>query len=370
MNREEMKQYWVVAFCIMVCLLALSSRCMAARTLTVTDMAGRRVTVPFDPERIVCLGPGALRLIVYLDAISKIAGVEDMEKREAGARPYRLAHPELADLPRCGPGGPAGINKKPDLEAVLSVNPQVIFATCMDASLADEVQRTLRIPLVVLSYGASSNFDETVFDALHLAGAILHRERRAGEVVAYIEDLRRDLRKRTADIPEHARPTVYVGGLGYRGAHGIESTEQRYIPLDWVGADNVAERVEAGIGSHVAMGKETLLKLNPDVVFIDGGGAMLIRADYLKKTDYYKALTAFSSRRVYMLHPFNWYATNIGTALADAYATGKRLYEKQFEDVDLRHKADEIYTFLVGRPVHARMQQDYGPIGQQADFLH
>jgi iron complex transport system substrate-binding protein len=193
MNREEMKKYWVVAFCIMVCLLALASRCMAARTLTVTDMAGRRVTVPFDPERIVCLGPGALRLIVYLDAVSKTAGVEDMEKREAGARPYRLAHPELADLPRCGPGGPAGINKKPDLEAVLSVDPQVIFATCMDASLADEVQRTLRIPLVVLSYGASSNFDETVFDALHLAGAILHRERRAGEVVAYIEDLRRDM---------------------------------------------------------------------------------------------------------------------------------------------------------------------------------
>lgn len=363
-----MKNTWFAAVCVMACLLALSSRCMAARALTVTDMAGRRVTVPYDPERIVCIGPGALRLIVYLEAVSKVAGVEDMEKREAGARPYRLAHPELAALPRCGPGGPAGINKKPDLEAVLSVNPQVIFATCMEASLADEVQRTLRIPLVVLSYGASANFDETVFDALHLAGAILHRERRAAEVVAYIEALRRDLRLRTGDVPGHARPTVYVGGIGYRGAHGIESTEQRYIPLDWVGADNVADRVKAGIGSHVAMGRETLLKLNPDVIFIDGGGATLVCADYRKKTEYYQALKAFSTRRVYTLHPFNWYATNIGTALADAYAIGKILYEKQFEDVDPRQKADEVYTFLVGKPVYKRMQGDYGPIGQQLVF--
>jgi iron complex transport system substrate-binding protein len=365
-----MKKTCFIAFCIVAGFLALSANCMAARTLTVTDMVGRQVTVPFDPDRIICIGPGALRLIVYLEAVSKVAGVEDMEKMNPGGRPYWIAHPELSELPRCGPGGPAGINKKPDLEAVLAVKPQVIFTTYMDASLADEVQRTLNIPLVVLSYGAFATFDEAVYDAMRIAGKILNREKRAGEVVSFIESLRKDMHKRTRDIPESSRPTVYVGGIGYRGAHGIESTEKSYIPFDWVGANNVAERVEAGIGSHVAMDKETLLKLNPDVIFIDGSGLVLVREDYRKKPQYYNTLKAFSTRRAYTLQPFNWYTTNIGTALADAYAIGKILYKKQFEDIDPQLKADEIYTFLVGKPVYETMQKDFGPIGQKAPFLN
>jgi iron complex transport system substrate-binding protein len=70
----------------------------------------------------------------------------------------------------------------------------------------------------------------------------------------------------------HNKPEVYVGGIGHRGSHGIESTEKNYMPLDWIGAVNVAKRVESSIGSHVFMDKETLLYLDPDIIFIDGGG--------------------------------------------------------------------------------------------------
>lgn len=365
-----MKTKWFFKFCIIAIIWGLPAVCTAARTMTVTDMAGRQVSAPFDPDRIVCIGPGALRLIVYLRAESKVVGVENMEKISADGRPYRIAHPELAKLPRCGPGGPAGINKKPDLEALLAVKPEVIFITYMDASLADEVQRTVDIPVVVLSYGALATFDEAVYDALRIAGRILNREKRADDVVTYIESLREDLRRRSEKYPEKSKPTVYVGGIGYRGAQGIESTEQRYVPFDWVGAVNVAERVEASIGSHVAMDKETLLKLDPDVIFIDGGGMMLVQEDYRKKPEFYHALKAFSNRQVYSLLPFNWYTTNIGTALADAYAIGKILYGEQFADLDPQMKADEIYTFLVGRPVYESMQKMYGPIGQKATLLN
>jgi len=355
--------------CCVIIMWGFSTTCAAARTVTVTDMVGREVTAPFDPARIVCIGPGALRLIVYLQAESKVVGVEDMEKMNPGGRPYWIAHPELARLPRCGPGGPSGINKKPDLEAVLSVKPDVIFITYMDGRLADEVQRTLGIPVVVLTYGTLATFDEAVYDALRVAGRILHREKRADRVVAYIESLRADMRTRTKDIPESARPSVYVGGIGFKGSYGIESTEQRYIPLDWVGADNIAGRVKPGIGNHVFMDKETLLKLNPDVVFVDGGGLLLVTEDYRKKPDFYHALRAFSRRQMYILLPFNWYTTNIETALADAYAIGKILYKDRFKDIDPEHMADEICTFMVGKPVYQAMKKEYGPIGRIAPFL-
>lgn len=339
-----------------------------ASGLDVTDMAGRHIQAPFNPKRILCLGPGTLRLIVYLQAESKVAGVEDMEKMSPDGRPYWLAHPELKKLPRCGPGGPSGINKKPDLETILSLMPDVIFTTYMEDKMASDIQNTLGIPVVVLSFGEHATFDSAVYRSLKIAGSILDRKERAEDIVTFIESLRKDLLKRTGKIPESEKPSVYVGGIGYRGKFGIESTEQSYIPFKWVNADNIAERVKASTGSHVFMDKEILLKFNPEIIFLDCGGLPLVEDDYKKRPEYYRALSAFNNKKVYTLFPFNWYATNIGTALADAYTIGKILYPGQFKDIDPERKTDEIYKFLVGTPVYNKMKKDYGHIGQNASF--
>jgi iron complex transport system substrate-binding protein len=362
------KTILLLLFTFIFCGLSVLSG--SARTITVTDMSGREVKTPFDPERIICIGPGTLRLIVYLQAESKVVGVEDMEKMNPRGRPYWLTHPELSKLPRCGPGGPASINKKPDLEAVISVKPQVIFITYMDASLAEEVEKTLRIPVVVLSYGRFATFDETVYDALGIAGRILDRQQRAKDIVNYIESQRKEMDSRTQSVPVKSRPKVYVGGIGYRGAHGLESTEQDYAPLDWIGAINVAKQVPSSINSHVFMDKEILLKLNPEYIFIDAGGLPLVKTDYLKKKGYYNSLQAFAQKQVYILHPFNFYTTNIGTALADAWAMGKILYKDRFKDIDIKQKAHKIYTYLVGQPVYQEMRKDYGQLGKIVTFLN
>ena len=362
-----MKRTVLELFCLMM-MLGQCVICAAEDLVDITDMTGRQVSVPTDLSRIVCLGPGTLRLIVYLQAESKIVGVENMEKMNPGGRPYWLAHPELTQLPRCGPGGPASINKKPDLEAIIAVNPQLLFITYMDGPLANEVQQALGIPVVVLSYGAFASFDETVYDALRLTGRILNQSQRAAKVVAYIESLRKDMYARTRNIPSSARPSVYVGGISYRGALGIESTEKRYTPFEWIGANNLAGHIQTGIESHCFMDKEHLLKLNPDVIFIDGGGFALVQEDFRKKPQVYNALKAFRNGRVYTLLPFNWYTTNIDTALADAYAIGKILYPKEFKDIDPERQADKIYTILVGRPVYQEMKKDFGVIGRQVSF--
>lgn len=362
-----MKLKWMLMYGLLFCLLA--STTAGASSLTFTDMAGRKLTAPFDPDRVVCLGPGALRLVVYLQAQDKIVAVEDMEKSSPSGRPYWLAQPQLKQLPSCGPGGPAAINKKPDMEKILAAAPQVIFVTYMDAALAEEVQKTVQIPVVVLSYGSFATFDETVFEALKLTGKVLNREKRAEAVVTYFESMRDDLANRTAQIPADRIPGVYVGGIGYRGFQGIDSTEQKYIPFDWVRARNMAEGLPTATGSHTFVDKETLLRLNPDIIFIDGGGLVLVQDDYTKKTAYYNSLKAFTGRNVYSLLPFNWYTTNVGTALADAYAIGKILYPHAFVDVDPEQKCDEIYTYLVGRPVYAQMKKDYGAIGQLVQFM-
>ncbi len=354
---------------IILCLMLIGFADIAlAKTLDITDMTGRNVTVPLDPAKIICIGPGALRLMVYLNVQDKLAGVEDMEKLSSAGRPYRMANPQLAKLPRIGPGGPASINKKPDLEAILSVQPDLIFMTYADAPLADDVQKKLNIPIVVLSYGAFATFDERIYDSLKLAGKILNRDKRAEAVIQFIESARKELQEKTKAIQDSEKSGVFVGGIGFRGAFGIESTEKNYIPLRWTNAKNIAESLQSSEGSHVFIDKEKLLAVNPDVIFIDGGGLKLVEQDVLKTPEYYKALKAFQNKRVYSLLPFNSYTTNIESALADAYAIAKILYPKAFEDIDPEKKADEIYAFMVGKPVYAEMKKDYGRLGQKPVF--
>lgn len=348
----------------MVCCLIISGATdtvWAKETVTVTDLAKRTVEAPRNPDRIICLTSGCLRLICYLNRTDKVVGVEQFEKIRTFGRPYALAHPELLALPSVGPGGPTTINSEPDLEAVLKVKPDVIFITYMQADKADALQKKIGIPVVILTYGTFGTFDEVVYESLRVAGKVLAAEERSEQVVSFIEAARNDLKQRTASVDNAAKPSVYVGGIGYKGVQGIESTDASYVPLEWVAARNVAKTT--GQKAHLFIDKEQLLTWDPDVIFVDGGGLELVRQDLVKKGDFYNGLKAVKNGRVYSLHPFNWYMTNIGTATAGAYAAGKILYPDRFQDVDPEKKADEIYRFLLGKPVNDLMVNTYGPLG-------
>ncbi|MBU2649075.1 iron ABC transporter substrate-binding protein [bacterium] len=356
---------FVIVF-VMLSLFA-TSICPAHEESAVTDLAGRKVRFSNTPERIICISPGTLRLAIYLEAAEHIIGVEDMEKRFPHTRPYWLANPELGRLPSIGPGGPMTINKEPDLEKVLAVQPDVIFISYMSKELADTLQQKIGIPIVVISYGPFGTFNEVVFDSLRLMGKVLKKERRAHTVIDYIENSRKDIASRVSNIDEKFKPSVYIGGIGFKGSHGIESTETRYAPFIWANSKNIA--TAQGMNGHVYVDKEKILQWNPDVVFIDSGGNEIIRQDFIKKPGFYQSLQAFQQKRVYLLHSFNWYMTNLGTVIANAYAVGKKLYPDRFHDVDPPQKSDEIYSFLVGRPVYHQMSISFGQLGKVPAYL-
>jgi iron complex transport system substrate-binding protein len=330
---------------------------VAPQKAVVTDLAGRQVEVPVPANRVVAIGPGALRLVCYVNGIDKVVGVENVEKQwPSTGRPYILAYPELKDLPTIGPGGP---NSTPDAEKLVSVQPDVIFvAYLVDRAQADELQAKTNIPVVVLSYGSVATFDEDVYKSLRLIGKIIGREERAQEVIDYMKKCQQDLHDRTKDIPEDKKPRVYVGALGMKGAHGIESTQAKYPPFVAINARNVVD--ETGKTGSVMIDREKLLSWDPDIIFIDAGGLFLVQEDYKKNPQFYQSLRAVKKGQVYSLMPYNYYTTNIDTAIADAYFAGKVIFPEQFKDIDPAKKADEIYQFLLGKPLYEQMAKDYG----------
>ncbi|MBN1887764.1 MAG: iron ABC transporter substrate-binding protein [Thermoflexales bacterium] len=341
-----------------------AARAPADPTVTVTDLLGRQVNVPAKVTRVVAIGPGALRLYVYAGNLDYIVGVEGMETGDVSGKPYMLANPALAKLPVIGQGGP---NNAPDAEKLLTVTPNVIFSTyATDAAAADELQAKTGLPVVVLhrggGFGTTAIFGQPVRDSLMLVGQITGDTAKAQAAIEFIEQAGQDLDKRTKDIPDADKPTVYVGGLGAKGTHGIESTQGQYVLLDAIHAKNVVD--ETGQDGSIMIDKEKLLTWDPQFIFIDQGGYAAVLEDYEKDPAFYQSLSAVKNGQVHSQLPYNSYNTNIDTAIADAYYLGKILYPKAFADVDPAKKADEIYVALVGQPLYAQISKTFGGLGE------
>jgi len=329
--------------------------------IKVTDLAGRSVEVPKNVEKIVAIGPGALRLVVYLQAADMVVGVENAEKTwEVYTRPYRLANPQFAELPTIGVGGPE--DPQPNVEEILKVKPDVIFAV-VSAQYAENLQEKTGIPVIVLNYGTLGNFRTTeLFDSIRLMGKVLGKEKRAGEVIAYIEGVVKDLNERTMNAEKPSK--VYVGALGFKGQHGIQSTNCRFPPFEVnnITSENIACRVNTT--AHVFIDKEFLLKEQPEIIFLDLGNLHLVKEDYSKDRSFYQSLEAFREGNVYGIYSFNFYNTNVEQALVDSYWVGKVLYPQNFADVDIKEKANEIYRFFVGKELYDQISSKYGELGK------
>ncbi len=364
-----MKQRFIIFLLIALVLPILSGCGSAAQTggeqVIGTDLLGRQVSIPAVVERVVAAGPGALRLYVYAGPLDYVVGVEQIEIDMPTGRPYMLANPLLATLPVIGQGGP---NNALDPEKILAVTPDVIFSTyAADAAAADELQTKTGIPVVVLSYGGknfgtTAIFGQTVQDSLLLVGQITGQTDKAQAAVDFIKQAQQDLEDRTKDISDADKPSVYLGGLGARGAHGIESTQGQYVLLDVIHAKNVVD--ETGKSGSMMIDKEKLLEWDPDFIFIDQGGYAAVVDDYQKSPAFYEALSAVENGNIHSQLPYNYYNTNIDTAIADAYYLGKILYPEAFDDIDPAGKADEIYQALLGQPLYAQMAETFGGFGE------
>ncbi|OPL18246.1 MAG: iron transporter [Candidatus Aegiribacteria sp. MLS_C] len=337
----------------------------ADSTVTVVDGLGRTVTVPFDPEHVICSGPGCLRLLVYLQAQDRAVAVDDMEGRRATfeARPYFLANPQLAELPVFGEFRG---HDNPELIIALDPRPQVIFKTFpLMGTDPLELEEKTGIPVVVLEYGSVWPDREDFGRSLRIMGEVLDRGERAEEVIAFIDSTISDLAERTSGIPDDLRRSCFVGGIAYRGPHGFQSTEPGYPPFILAGARNVSMPEDPGTltGEHADVAKEQILAWDPEVIFVDGStleadpGASALHQ--LRTDPAYSSLSAVRTGEVYCLLPYNWYTWNLGSILADAYFIGKVLYPESFEDVDPAEKADEIYRFLVGAEVFLQLKGSF-----------
>lgn len=342
--------------CAVLLVLFSAGQCFSR---TVTDLMDRKVVIPDRVEHVICSGSGCLRLLSYLQGQHMIVAVDDIETRrnELDGRPYALANPQFKTMPVFGQ-----FRGQDNPEQILSLSPQpqLIFKVFGGTGYdPDELQTKTGIPVVVVGGGDLVQRRQHFQRSLRLMGEIIGKKERADAVVAFFEQVIEDLQARTADIPEDQGPFVYLGGVAFKGPHGFQSTEANYPPFVFLGARNLAHTGAGKKMTNSEVAKEQILAWNPDYLFVDLSTLQLgeekSALHELRTDPAYAILKSVREGRVYGVLPYNWYSQNFESILANAYFIGKVLYPERFQDIDPAAKADQIYEFVVGKPVFARM---------------
>lgn len=268
-------------------------------TREITDMAGRKVTVPAaeDIESVFSTGPVAA-IFMYMVAPDKLLGwnyeLNDVEKS--------IILEKYHDLPNFGMGD--AIN----YEAVIAANPTIALncGKINDAIVSDcdTLSKSLGIPVIAVDNELNNSAE-----AFRFMGELLGVEDHAEELAEYSEKIFTDIAS-LADIPEDEKVSVYFGN----GEDSLETAprgSQHAQILDAVNVTNVAD-LELGDGSRVQISAEQLLAWNPDVIVVNGEpkadkSGNSAAEDILSNPDY-ASLKAVQDNKVYGTPnaPFSW----------------------------------------------------------------
>ena len=270
-----------------------------AETREITDMAGRKVTVPAaeNIESVFSAGPVAA-IFLCMVAPDKLLGwnyeLNDVEKS--------IILDKYQDLPNFGMGDAV------NYEAVIAANPTIAINSGKIndtiVSDCDALSESLGIPVVAVDNELNNSAE-----AFRFMGELLGVEDHAEELAQYAEQVFTDINA-LSDIPEEKKVSVYFGN----GEDSLETAprgSQHAQILDAINAVNVAD-LELGDGSRVQISAEQLLAWDPDVIVVNGEpkadkSGNSAAEDILSNPDY-ASLKAVQDQKVYGTPnaPFSW----------------------------------------------------------------
>jgi len=176
----------------------------AAFPLTLTDDAGREVSLESSPQRIVSLAPSNTEIVCALDACDRLVGVTDFDDYPA----------EVAELPKIV------IQTQVDLERLVAAEPDLVLAAGNEFTPSSVIEQIDGLGIQVLVLYPES-LAEVYADIELVAGAL---DRRA-DADRLVDDLRRrvaavEASVSGADTPRtlyevfHSEGTTYTAGEG------------------------------------------------------------------------------------------------------------------------------------------------------------
>lgn len=216
--------------------------------ITLTDQAGRRVTIEEEPQKLVSGYYISTSLLIALDLEEKLVGIEAKADKRAI---YRLSAPELIDLPSVGSA------KEFDLEGCAALEPDLVILPLKLRNAADTLEE-LGIPVLLVN----PENQELLNEMIHLIAAATDNEKQAGMLLDYTAAQEEALAKA---LEGAKTPSVYLAGnSSMLSTAGDAMYQSDMIRL----AGGVNAAVEITDTYWVEISYEQLLAWNPEYIIL------------------------------------------------------------------------------------------------------
>ena len=256
--------------------LTLGVISVTAQAVTVTDIAGRTVTVPDDIQRVV-LGEGrlffALSLLEGQKPFDRIVGWQgDFRKLDPQTyATYQAKFPQIDKIPLIGNTSADSISP----EKVLTLNPQLaIFGLSghgpgKGSELVNQLQKA-GVPVVFVDFRTSPL--KNTLPSMELLGKVLNREQQAQDYIRFYQDNIKRVTDVTKDIPEQDKPKVFIELRASTADECCRSAGNGNMGdfIDQAGGVNIAKPLLPGPLGQVNL--EKVIAAQPDVYLVSGGG--------------------------------------------------------------------------------------------------
>ncbi len=313
--------------------------------ITVTDDLGREITVPYPCERTVFLVENAMNSMYAVGGADKISGIGAVWYEDKKA-PFFRAIDSNYDKKRLSNG-----SEQPSNEKIATVNPQVVFLWASDWESADikAIEENLKVPV----YGVFIDSLDDLQRQMKTLSKLIGDEERGQEVIDIMDKYMKKVTDVTGTLSVTEKPTVYWM-WGEYGTAGLNSTANDLI--ERAGGVNVLNNWtnETKSIEHPTLNLETLLELNPEVIYMWNNENLdpinITSGDTVDGIDFstWKEISAVKNKRVYEISdPFVYDFHSPRLPLAMMHVA-KDLHPDKFANINLTQEVDNYYVEVYG----------------------
>ena len=345
----------VVGACCILCgcgSAAGKSEAKGAKTVgepvKVVDIVGREVELNRKAERVVDLtGLGGTRMLIQLRSGDRIVGATDQAIKTFDVKgstysPLQKASPDFAMRGVQS----VGSWNEPNLEKILSLNPDVILIGWSGKEAAERIQKQTGIPTVCIGR-MDGHFD---YDNYEILGKIVGAESRANEINAFLKRKVTMITEITDKIPQEKKKKVFFWINPNVGS--MMRTNGIYDAIDYAGGINVATNSK-GIGLYEVT-KEQVIAWNPDYVFAQSANKKGAREAFahstileIKADALIGKIPAIQNGNIqYIRGPRSDWDTAIEAV--EMLYIAKLLYPDRLEHLDVERQGNEIFKEMYG----------------------
>ena len=223
--------------------------------------------VPQDIKRIISLNAAATQILVELGLEDKIVGISNTFSNPA----------EVKEKPKLGRGF-GNIN----VEAVLSLRPDIVFAYKSDAEILKE--QGVNVFIV-----QTCSLNE-VLDLITEIGRVLNKQAQACQIAQRMKKRIEEIQEKLKGIK--SKPLVYFEAGPMGRTRGPGSLTHDLITL--AGGINLARDEPA---AFPLLNSERIIEMNPDIIILE---EYCVSAQELKKRDGWQDINAVKNNRIFI----------------------------------------------------------------------